>query len=96
MAIDKIASREWRRQIRDVLNRDWDPIGVAAESPDEYDSYAGTIAAMIREEQATDEQIMNFLEWAEVENMALPPLNRERATKVISALRELGGPPASI
>lgn len=26
--------------VRSVLRDDWDPIGVSAESPDEYDSYA--------------------------------------------------------
>jgi hypothetical protein len=101
MAIDKLASRKWRAQIRDILNRLWDPIGVYGNGPDdeypddEYEAYAGTIAAMIREQEASDEQLMDYLEWAEVEYIGLPPFNRARAAKVVAAVRELGGPPES-
>ena len=49
MAIDKYASRVWRARIRDILNRDWNPIGINWEG--EYDSYVGAIAAMIRDDK---------------------------------------------
>jgi hypothetical protein len=91
VAIDKHAWRQWRRQVRDILNREWDPIGGCPE--DEYDAYAGKIAAMIRD-AATDEQLLTYLEWAEVEHMGLgQPFGRERANKVITSLRALGSPP---
>jgi len=92
MPIGKEASRVWRRQIRDTLNRDWDPIGGCPE--DEYDRYAGKIAAMLRE-RAPDSELLKYLEWAEVEHMEMGPFNVERAKKVIAALRLLGLPPHS-
>src|SRR5687767_11864940 len=92
--IDKEASRQWRSRIRDVLNKDWDPIGGCPE--DEYDGYVGKIAAMLRE-GATDDQLLAYLEWAEVDHMGLGspeefrlPMHQQRAARVISALRSLG------
>jgi len=49
MPIDKEASRRWRRRIREALNKEWDPIGVGQDWPDEYDAYVGKVAAMLRE-----------------------------------------------
>jgi len=89
---DKKATGLWLRAIRDVLNREWDPIGVALPGgvEDEYDSYAGKLAAMIRN-QATDEQLLGYLEWAEVENIGLGhPFDRERGKRVVAALRAIG------
>jgi hypothetical protein len=86
--IDKKVVGLWLRQINDVLNREWDPIGGCPE--DEYEAYAGKIAALIRD-AASDEKLMSYLEWAEVENMGLgKPFDRERGRKVIAALRQLG------
>jgi len=54
MAIDKEASRRWRRRLREVLNEEWDPIGLrAGPDDDEYEAYAGKIAAMVREGAST-------------------------------------------
>jgi len=94
MPIDKRATRTWLRQIRDVLNRDWDPIGDCPE--DEYETYAGKVAAMIRD-RASDEQLLSYLKWAEVENMGLgSPFDQERGQRVVAALRRLGPPPVSL
>ncbi|MDF0517739.1 hypothetical protein P0R31_10895 [Bradyrhizobium yuanmingense] len=71
MAIDKEASRIWRGQIRDILNQQWDPIGGCPA--DEYDGYVGTIAAMVRD-NATDEALMKYLEWASPSTWALAGL----------------------
>lgn len=93
MPIDKDASREWRSRLRDVLNQDWDPIGGCPE--DEYDGYMGKIAAMLRVD-ATDEELLEYLKWAEVENMGLGPasnFDRGRGMRVIVALRAIGPPP---
>lgn len=97
--IDKHASREWRSRLRDVLNREWDPIGVAGDGgvEDEYDGYTGKIAAMIRD-NASDEDMIAYLKWAEVENMGLGTAeqfdsHRDRILGVIAALRKVGPPP---
>jgi hypothetical protein len=66
--IDKHSSRVGRGRIREILNRDWDPIGGCPD--DEYDGYVGKIAAMIRD-NAADDQLLAFLEWAEVDHMGL-------------------------
>jgi hypothetical protein len=50
--IDKEASRAWHRSVREVLNQDWDPIGVDGKVDDEYDGYAAKIAVMLRENAA--------------------------------------------
>jgi hypothetical protein len=92
VAIDKIASRAWRAKIRDVLNQVWDPIGGCPE--DEYDRYVGKVAAMIRD-NATDDELREYLEWVESEWMGFARFNRERAVKVVVALRALGATPAS-
>jgi hypothetical protein len=93
---DKKAVGDWLRQIIDILNREWDPIGVMsldAEWPDdEYQGYAGKLATMLRA-QATDEELMSYIEWAEIENMGLsPPFDHERARRVIAALQALAMP----
>jgi hypothetical protein len=90
MTIAKYASRQWRRQIRDVLNREWDPIGGCPE--DEYDTYAGKLAAMIRD-KASDEDLTRYLEWAEAEHMGFSRFDTERGRKVVKSLRDLGPAP---
>ncbi|MCK9919963.1 hypothetical protein MXD81_63635 [Microbacteriaceae bacterium K1510] len=90
MPIDKHASREWRAQIRNVLNRDWDPIGGCPE--DEYDNYVGAIAAKIRA-GASDAELLQYLNWAEAEYIGLGTFDSDRAHKVVQTLRTLGPPP---
>ena len=89
MPIDKEASRIWRRRIRDILNSEWDPIGGCPE--DEYDSYVGTLAAMIRN-QASDDDLLQYLKWAEYEHMGIETFDAERARKVIAFIRKLAVP----
>jgi hypothetical protein len=94
VTFDRKAVRPWHRQIIDVLNREWDPIGVVSDNiEDEYDSYAAKIAALIRN-GATDDQLSRYLEKQEIDSMGLSrPFDKERATKVIAELRKLGPPP---
>jgi hypothetical protein len=89
MPVDKQALRIWQGQIKEILNRVWDPIGGCPA--DEYDSYVGRIATMIRED-ADDYKLMRYLEWAESVNMGLGPFDSERARNVIAALRALNPP----
>lgn len=93
MPVDKDASRLWRSRLREVLNRDWDPIGGCPEN--EYDGYVGKTAAMLRV-GASDKELLEYLKWAEVENMGLGPastFDSGRAMRVIVALRAIGAPP---
>src|SRR5271155_1083845 len=47
-------------QIRAILNRDWDPIGVADEDDDEYDGYIGDVYSLL-EIDAPEEAIADHL-----------------------------------
>jgi hypothetical protein len=87
--IDKLAFRIWRGRIRDILNRDWDPIGGCPA--DEYDAYVGKVAAMLRG-GATDSELTEYLKWAEAVHMGFGQFDTERARKVITLLRSLGHP----
>jgi hypothetical protein len=84
MPTDKYASREWRARIREVLNRDWDPIGGCPA--DEYDRYVGELAAMIRA-NASDDDLIRHLEWAEAKHMGFGKVDPERARRVIDQVR---------
>jgi hypothetical protein len=90
--IDTEASRAWHRRLREVLNRDWNPIGVARKVEDEYDGYAAKIAVMLRE-NASDEELLAYLEWAEFEHMGLGRCDQNRNLEVIAKLRNLGPQP---
>jgi hypothetical protein len=88
MTIDRRAIRVWTNKVRDILNREWDPIGDCPEN--EYDTYAHRLASMIHHD-ATDDDLMRYLEDAEVHIIGLgPPFDIERGRRVISALRLLG------
>ena len=90
MTINRKAVRIWMRGINDVLNREWHPIVDCPE--DEYEGYVGRLATLLRT-RATDEEIMKFLEWAEIEQIGLsPPFDWKRGKKVIAALRALKEP----
>lgn len=97
--IDKHALRVWLSRLREVLNRDWDPIGVAGEGgvDDEYDGYVGKLAAMLRDD-ASDEDMIAYFKWVEVERMGLCTAERfdrkrDHILGVIAALRKVGPPP---
>ena len=98
--IDKEASRVWRSRLREVLNRDWDPLGVTKGRPadDEYEVYEGKVAAMLRD-HASDEELLAYLKWAEVENIGLgsgaqfDEIRKPRILQIIATLREVGPPP---
>jgi hypothetical protein len=88
--IDKEASRVWHSGIREVLNRDWNPIRNAPE--DQYDGYAARIAVMLRG-NANDEELLEYLKWAEFEHMGSDRFDAKRNSEVVAKLRGLGPPP---
>jgi len=77
-----------QNQIRDVLNRDWDPIGVADIVDDEYDSYIGRIHSLLAE-RASDKDISAYLLWVEVERMELTGTSIDQRLQVARNLQNL-------
>jgi hypothetical protein len=96
MAIDKKAVRQFTQDVRDTLNKEWDPIGVYdLDDPafknwpeDEYQGYVGKLSALLQR-SAPDEEFLKYLEWAEVEHMGVGPFNRARAERLIFLLQRL-------
>ena len=86
---NKEASQRWRGQVRDVLNTVWDPIGGCPE--DEYDSYVGKIASLVREGRP-DRELLAYLEWAETVNMGMRG-DADRRQKTVATVRAIGPPP---
>lgn len=70
---NKYQSRENRARIREILLRDWDPIGVYGipEAADEYDTYANKAYAMLMDEGATASEIARYLYIVATEHMGL-------------------------
>lgn len=69
----ELAGRVWltiQDQIRVILNRDWDPIGVADIVDDEYDMYIGQIHSLLTT-NASERSISDYLLSVELERMGL-------------------------
>lgn len=82
-------ARDYHAAIREILMREWDPIGVAGipKAQDEYDSYIGDIyAILIRRESV--QRLVDYLWWAETEHMSLFG-NRSRTEQVAQRIAEL-------
>jgi hypothetical protein len=75
-------------QIRDILNSDWDPIGVANTVADEYDMYIGHIHSLLAK-RASANDIAEYLLWVEVERMGLTGTPIGRRLLVAENLRKL-------
>jgi hypothetical protein len=65
-------AKSYQGAIREVLMREWDPIGVAdvPQAQDEYDSYIHQIYGMLIRRESKY-KLIDFLWWAETENMGL-------------------------
>ena len=70
---DKERSRRNRRRIRDLLMVEWDPIGVEGvdEAQDEYDSYVARLYIMFMDENASADEMAEYLYLIESEHMGL-------------------------
>jgi hypothetical protein len=75
--------------IRQILLRDWDPIGVAdiPQAQDEYDSYIGQLYGMLIRHEPRH-KVVDFLWWVETEHMGLYG-NRQRTERVTDLLLQL-------
>ena len=102
MPIDRQELKAWLARLREVLNREWDPIGVLPYDggpEDEYDRYRDKLASMISA-HATDEELKAYLELAASEEMGLGPptdakLRGDSLRRVVAEIRTLGPPPRS-
>ncbi|OTG65857.1 hypothetical protein B9T28_06555 [Acinetobacter silvestris] len=79
-----IDHRHLMNTVQKILNRDWDPIEVAEVLNDEYDAYCAPITEILDDTKATQEQLSNYLEEVEREQMSLNAYSeqnkRRRAT----------------
>jgi hypothetical protein len=80
--------------VREVLMREWDPIGVSdfAEAQDEYDAYVGKIYVMLMDDRASVGTIAEYLFDAATVHMGLSEESIEheaaiRTAEVLVALR---------
>jgi hypothetical protein len=79
---NKYQSRESRARVREILMREWDPIGVSGvpEAADEYDRYVGTVYVMLMDHRATrshrltswDSRVMGYLAYLLAERVHEP------------------------
>jgi hypothetical protein len=88
----KLLFAEMLPRVREVLMRDWDPIGIAHmdDAPkDEYDDYARTLCGGIFNPRLSEESTRDYLTQVAEKHMELPA-NRgaiERAARAIVVLR---------
>jgi len=91
---NKYQSRENRARVRELLMREWDPIGVAGipEAADEYDAYANKAYVMLMDDRATAEEISAYLFEIATNHMGLSGTGNlaersDRAAKILFAMR---------
>ena len=83
-------------RIREVLLREWDPMGLsdAPGTPDDYDAVAREVHALVTDAEVSAERIAHYLEWAEDELMGLqrrPEAARAAARRILALKAEAGG-----
>jgi hypothetical protein len=78
--------------IREVLVRDWDPLGLsdAPGVPDDYDDVAREVHAILTGPEASVERIAAYLRWVEREQMRLQrrPGEATGAARTLMALMD--------
>ena len=82
--------------IREVLIRDWDPLGLsdAPGTPDDYDAVARELHALITDPETTAERIAAYLRWVESAQMGLqrrPGMAKAAAQRIMALKGEAGG-----
>jgi hypothetical protein len=88
--IDKERGRRIQTAIRDVLMREWDPIGVKDEpmAADEYDMYPGDIYGLLTD-NAAEAAIAAHLRKIEIERMGFADFQTLERLDVAKALRAI-------
>jgi hypothetical protein len=81
---DRSGQRSPMEVIRDVLLREWDPIGISdvIEAQDEYDNYVGPVYSIL-ERGGTEESLFEYLWWVETQHMGL--IGQREQTEHIAA-----------
>ncbi len=84
-------------RIREVLLRDWDPMGLsdAPGTPDDYDAVARELHALVTDPATTVERVAAYLRWIEREQMGLqrrPGMATGAAERVMALKKNLAGP----
>lgn len=94
-------AREYRTRVREMLWRDWDPIGIS-EIPgapkDEYDRYADRVFAMLADDRTAEKSIAAYLYEVAISSMGLTRHERQaekadRVAKLLVGLRDEVGKP---
>ncbi len=87
---DQRRAKPIQESIRQILLRDWDPIGVndVPEAQDEYDSYVDGVYRLLASHCST-EQMVDHLAKIESQTMELGVANREQLTGVANQLLAL-------
>ncbi len=80
-------------RIREVLLRQWDPLGLAdaAGTPDDYDPYAREVRAILSDPETTEGRVAHYLEWVETHSLHLqarPEAAAEAASAIMGLKRE--------
>ena len=79
-------ARALHRRIKEVLLKEWDPIGVQAipEAQDEYDGYVPTLYSMLIARKPIH-TVLEYLLWLETEHMGLSA-DRQRTQSIAEKL----------
>ncbi len=93
---DKDSPKHLFARIREVLLRDWDPMGLsdAPGTPDDYDAVARELHALVTDHETTAERVAAYLRWVEREQMGLqrrPGMATGAAERVMALKHEVGG-----
>ncbi len=94
---DRNSPKHLFARIREVLLRDWDPMGLsdAPGTPDDYDAVARELHALVTDPATTVERVAAYLRWIEREQMGLqrrPGMATGAAERVMALMDETGGP----
>jgi len=81
---ERALTLHWK--IRNVLLKEWDPIGIQAipEAEDEYDGYVPTLYSMLVSRKPIHE-VFEYLLWLETEHMGLT-VDRQRTQSIAEKL----------
>ena len=93
---DKDSPKHLFARIREVLLRDWDPMGLADApgTPDDYDAVARELHALVNDPETTVERLAAYLRWVEREQMGLqrrPGMATGAAERLMALIDEGGG-----
>jgi hypothetical protein len=89
MSVKQRHSQVLRDTVKEILLREWDPIGIGGEdaAKDEYDAYVTGICACTAQRQSIEE-VIKYLLWGEAEQMELQA-DVERARRVAGRMVQL-------